>query len=90
MNTERAIGDTFSCDVTFLAVAVGMFGKAAITRTMSGDEPMVTLDADAITERIGRISHAEKKPEPIYHAITSRPEPAQPKWRSYLRERPAS
>jgi hypothetical protein len=67
-----------------------MFGKATVTRTITGDEPMVTLDAVALTQRIGSISHPEVKPEPVYHAITSRPEPTQPKWRSYMRARPLS
>jgi hypothetical protein len=35
------------------------FSKPAITRSL-GDEPMVTLDALALTQRIGRISHVEK------------------------------
>jgi hypothetical protein len=64
-----------------------MFGKATITRTI-GAEPMVTLDAAAITQRIGSISHPEAKPEPTYQPITRRDEPVQPRWRSYMRARP--
>ena len=42
-----------------------MFGKATVTRTITGDEPMVTLDAAALTQRIGSISHPELKAEPV-------------------------
>ena len=66
-----------------------MFGKVTITQTIGGAEPMVQLDAAAITQRIGSISHPEKKPEPVYQPITARPEPAEPRWRSYLRPRVA-
>jgi hypothetical protein len=67
-----------------------MFSKATITRTLAGEEPMVTLDAIALTERIGTISHAEKPAEPVYRAITARPQQTEPRWRSYLKARPAS
>ena len=49
---------------------------------------MVTLDAAAITQRIGSISRPEPKLEAAYQPITRRDEPAQPRWRSYMRARP--
>jgi len=61
-----------------------MFGKGTITQTI-GAEPMVNLDAAAITQRIGSISHPEAKPEPVYQPMIRRDEPAQPRWRSYMR-----
>jgi len=64
-----------------------MFGKGTITQTI-GAEPMVNLDAAAITQRIGSISHPEAKPEPVYQPMIRRDEPAQPRWRSYMRARP--
>jgi hypothetical protein len=71
-----------------LGVTVGkVFSKPTITRTTVGEEPMVTLDAAALTARIGQISHPAKPAEPVYRAITARPENAQPRWRSYLRAR---
>lgn len=55
---------------------------------------MVTLDAAAITRRIGIISHAQpRQPQalaPIYQAIGSRNEPTEAKWRRALRPRPIS
>ena len=63
------------------------FGKAAITRTL-GPEPMVTLDASALTERIGRISHPEKPvTSPIYHTVITHQQPYEAKWRRALKPR---
>jgi len=63
------------------------FGKPAITRTL-GDEPMVTLDASALTQRIGSISHPEKPaPPPIYQAMTPHQQPYEAKWRRALKPR---
>jgi hypothetical protein len=64
-----------------------MFNKPTITRTGTGEEPMVTLDAAALTARIGTISHQPKPAEPDYRAIAARPQETQPRWRSYLRAR---
>ena len=66
-----------------------IFAKGSVTRTLAADEEMIQLDAAALTQRIGSISHPVK-PTPVYHAISSRPEPAQPKWRAYLRQRPTA
>ncbi|HEV8537091.1 MAG TPA: hypothetical protein VGR87_15410 [Candidatus Limnocylindria bacterium] len=70
-----------------------MFNKATITRSLAADEPMVTLDAAAITQRIGSISHPPK-PEavqaPIYQALATRAQPTEAKWRRALRPRPVS
>lgn len=66
-----------------------VFGKPTITRTMAGEEPMVMLDAAALTARIGAISHPVKPAEPVYRAIAARPQETQPRWRSYLRARPS-
>lgn len=66
-----------------------VFSKPTITRTGVGQEPMVTLDAAALTARIGTISHPAKPAEPIYRAISAQPESTQPRWRSYLRPRPS-
>jgi hypothetical protein len=62
------------------------FGKPAITRS---GEPMVTLDASAITQRIGRISLPEKPPvtAPIYQSLAERQQPYEAKWRRALRPR---
>jgi hypothetical protein len=49
---------------------------------------MVTLDAAALTARIGAISHQAKPAEPVYRVLTPRPQESQPRWRSYLRTRP--
>jgi len=63
------------------------FGKPAITRTLGGDEPMVCLDATALTQRIGSISHPEKPaPSPIYHT-TAYQQPYEAKWRRALKPR---
>ncbi len=63
------------------------FNKPAITRSL-GDEPMVTLDASALTQRIGRISHLEKPAtSPIYQAMSTRQQPYEAKWRRALRPR---
>ena len=63
------------------------FSKSAITRTL-GDEPMVNLDASALTQRIGSISHPEKHmTEPIYQAMSARQQPYEAKWRRALRPR---
>jgi len=63
------------------------FSKPAITRTL-GDEPMVTLDAMALTQRIGSISHAEKPVSaPIYQSLSVRQQPYEAKWRRALRPR---
>jgi hypothetical protein len=62
------------------------FGKPTITQSLSGQEPMVNLDAAAITKRIGMISDkVERAQPPIYQAMT----PPQPeaKWRRALRPR---
>jgi hypothetical protein len=83
-------GDTKSRDVTFFAVVGNLFGKVEMTRTLSGEEPMVTLDAAALTERIGRISHPEATKPPIYRAMTSSTQPTEAKWRRALRPRPVS
>jgi hypothetical protein len=79
-----------------------VFNKATITRTLAAEEPMVTLDAAAITERIGTLSHpipaprpptsaaqASAAPAPIYRAMASL-QPGEAKWRRALRPRPAS
>lgn len=68
-----------------------MFSKVEITRSLAGEEPMVTLDASAITERIGRITHppVPVKP-PIYSAFADRNQPTEAKWRRALRPRPVS
>jgi hypothetical protein len=85
--------------ITFFAV-VGMFGKTTITRTLAAQEPMVNLDAAAITQRIGSISHpapAQRIPEsqtvqesPLYRAMPSLAQPTEAKWRRALRPRPGS
>jgi hypothetical protein len=80
--------DTITSDITF-CVTVGMkFGKPTITRTL-GDEPMVTLDASALTQRIGCISHQEKPvaTPPIYQSLAIRQQPYEAKWRRALRPR---
>jgi hypothetical protein len=81
-------GDTIKRDIT-LRVTVGMkFSKPTITQTLGGDEPMVCLDAAALTQRIGSISHPEKPaPSPIYHTMTSHQQPYEAKWRRALRPR---
>jgi hypothetical protein len=62
------------------------FSKPVITRS---GEPMVTLDASALTQRIGTISHAEKPAatSPIYEAMSTRQQPYEAKWRRALRPR---
>jgi hypothetical protein len=63
------------------------FSKVAMTRSL-GDEPMVTLDASALTQRIGSISHVEKPvTSPIYQSLTSRQQPYEAKWRRALKAR---
>jgi hypothetical protein len=65
------------------------FSKPAITRTL-GNEPMVTLDASALTQRIGSISHPEKPAAsaPIYQSLAERQQqPYEAKWRRALRPR---
>ena len=63
------------------------FNKPAITRSL-GDEPMVTLDASALTQRIGSISHVDKPAtSPIYQSLTARQQPYEAKWRRALRPR---
>jgi hypothetical protein len=63
------------------------FSKPATTRSL-GDEPMVSLDASALTQRIGRISHVEKPAtSPIYQSLTARQQPYEAKWRRALRPR---
>jgi hypothetical protein len=63
------------------------FSKPATTRSL-GDEPMVSLDASALTQRIGRISHVEKPAtSPIYESLTARQQPYEAKWRRALRPR---
>ena len=64
------------------------FSKPAITRSLGGDEPMVTLDASALTQRIGTISHVEKPAtSPIYQSLISRQQPYEAKWRRALKPR---
>jgi hypothetical protein len=62
------------------------FSKPVITRS---GEPMVTLDASALTQRIGSISHPEKPvaTSPIYEAMATRQQPYEAKWRRALRPR---
>jgi hypothetical protein len=62
------------------------FSKPEITRT---GEPMVTLDASALTQRIGQISHVEKPvaTSPIYQPLMERQQPYEAKWRRALRPR---
>ena len=63
------------------------FTKPTISRSL-GAEPMVSLDASALTERIGSISHAEKPiVPPIYQPLTDRQQPYEAKWRRALRPR---
>ncbi|HEY7623552.1 MAG TPA: hypothetical protein VIA63_00845 [Candidatus Limnocylindria bacterium] len=62
------------------------FTKSEFTRTVVGEEPMVFLDAAAITERIGRISRVEKAaPVPLYHTMSVRQQPYEAKWRRALK-----
>lgn len=64
------------------------FGKPAITQTLGGVEPMVCLDATALTQRIGLISHPEKPvTAPIYQSLAARQQPGEAKWRRALRPR---
>ena len=62
------------------------FSKPAITRS---GEPMVCLDASALTQRIGSISQPEKPAAtaPIYEAMSTRQQPYEAKWRRALRPR---
>jgi hypothetical protein len=63
------------------------FTKPAITRSL-GSEPMVSLDALALTQRIGSISHVERPvTSPIYQPLTERQQPYEAKWRRALRPR---
>ncbi len=63
------------------------FGKPAITRSL-GDEPMVSLDALALSQRIGSISYVEKPAtSPIYQPLAERQQPYEAKWRRALRPR---
>jgi len=63
------------------------FGKPAITRSL-GDEPMVSLDALALSQRIGSISQVEKPAtSPIYQPLAERQQPYEAKWRRALRPR---
>ena len=63
------------------------FTKPAITRSL-GNEPMVSLDASAITQRIGSISHVEKPAtSPIYESLAARQQPYEAKWRRALKPR---
>lgn len=63
------------------------FTKPTITRTL-GAEPMVTLDASALTQRIGSISHVEKPvTSPIYESMATRQQPYEAKWRRALKPR---
>jgi hypothetical protein len=49
---------------------------------------MVTLDASALTQRIGSISHVEKPvTSPIYQSLAERQQPYEAKWRRALRPR---
>ena len=56
-------GDTIKSDIT-LGLTVGMKFSKPITQSLGGDEPMVFLDAAALTQRIGSISHPEKPAPP--------------------------
>ncbi len=62
------------------------FSKPTITRS---GEPMVHLDASALTQRIGSISHPEKPviTSPIYEAMSVRQQPYEAKWRRALKPR---
>lgn len=64
------------------------FSKPEITRSL-GNEPMVTLDASALTQRIGSISQPEKPvaTSPIYEAMSARQQPYEAKWRRALKPR---
>ena len=63
------------------------FGKPTITRTI-GDEPMVWLDAVALTQRIGSLSQpARLAPTPIYQTVMTHQQPFEAKWRRALRPR---
>lgn len=63
------------------------FTKPTVTRSI-GAEPMVSLDAFAITQRIGSISHVEKPvTSPIYQPLAERQQPYEAKWRRALRPR---
>jgi hypothetical protein len=63
------------------------FSKPAMTQSL-GDEPMVSLDASALTQRIGRISRVEKPvTSPIYQPLMERQQPYEAKWRRALRPR---
>jgi hypothetical protein len=63
------------------------FSKPPITRTLG--EPMVCLDATALTQRIGSISQPEKPAatSPIYETMSVRQQPYEAKWRRALRPR---
>jgi hypothetical protein len=64
------------------------FSKPTITQTLGGNEPMVCLDARALTQRIGTIAHPEKPAQaPIYEAMATRQQPFEAKWRRALRPR---
>jgi hypothetical protein len=84
--TERAMETRKRGDN--VGIAVGMrFTKPTITRSL-GSEPMVSLDASALTQRIGSISHVEKPvTSPIYQPLTERQQPYEAKWRRALRPR---
>jgi hypothetical protein len=62
------------------------FSKPGITRS---GEPMVCLDASALTQRIGSISQPERPvvTSPIYEAMSARQQPYEAKWRRALRPR---
>lgn len=62
------------------------FSKPALTRSL-GSEPMVCLDAAALTQRIGRISQPEKALLPIYHSVIPHQQPYEAKWRRALKPR---
>jgi hypothetical protein len=63
------------------------FSKPTVTRSIGG-EPMVNLDALAITQRIGSISRPEKPaPTPIYQTVIPHHQPYEAKWRRALRSR---
>ncbi len=66
---------------------VGMrFTRTEVARSLGKDEPMVDLDAAALTERIGRISHVAKPaPVPLYHTMSVRQQPYEAKWRRALK-----
>jgi hypothetical protein len=78
--------ETRKCGDNVLPTVGMKFSKPEITRSLVGEEPMVFLDAAALTARIGRISPAEKPVQvPMYHSMSVRQQPYEAKWRRALR-----